>query len=93
MQQIERYNPPPNAIKESDTRSGDYRKHYGDQCWELDALPPRMLNLIIDAEIQRNINDCEDFKLQREIELEGRQQLHTVANNFDDALKYAEVCA
>lgn len=93
MEQIEHYNPPPNTIKESDTRSGDYQKHYGNQCWELDALPPRMLNFIIDIEIQGNINDHEDFKLQREIELEGRQQLHTVANNFDDALKYAEVCA
>ncbi|MDR2754850.1 MAG: hypothetical protein LBC20_04010 [Planctomycetaceae bacterium] len=93
IQQIEQYNLPPNTIKESDTRSSDYQKHYGNQCWELDALLPRMLNFIIDLEIQCNINDREDFRLQREIEMEGRQQLYTVANNFDDALEYAETCA
>lgn len=93
MEQIEQFNPPPNTVKETDTRSGDYQKHYGNQCWELDALPPRTLNQIIDDEIQSNISNLEDFNMQREIELEGRNQLYVVAGNFDDALEYAKVCA
>ena len=42
-EQIRRYNPPPCPVKESDKRSGKYVKQYGNQCWELDALPPDVL--------------------------------------------------
>jgi hypothetical protein len=40
MDQVGVFNPPPNFAKESDKRFEAYRRQYGDQCWELDALPP-----------------------------------------------------
>jgi hypothetical protein len=43
MDQVEAFQPPPNPAKESDKRFDAYRREYGDQCWELDALPPKEL--------------------------------------------------
>ena len=49
-EQIRQYNPPPNPAKETDTRAAGYIKNYGSQSWELDALPPEILDqLITDA--------------------------------------------
>ena len=42
-EQIERYNPPPYPVKESDKRSDKYVKAHGKLCWELDALEPQVL--------------------------------------------------
>jgi hypothetical protein len=38
MDQVERYRPPPNFAKETDTRYPAYVKDFGERCWELDAL-------------------------------------------------------
>jgi hypothetical protein len=47
MDQIERFNPPPNFAKETDSRTSDYVRQYGEQCWELDALDPRYIHALI----------------------------------------------
>jgi hypothetical protein len=44
MDQVGVFNPPPNFAKESDKRFEAYRRRYGDQSWELDALPPEELS-------------------------------------------------
>jgi hypothetical protein len=38
MDQVERYRPPPNFAKETDTRYPACVKDFGERCWELDAL-------------------------------------------------------
>lgn len=47
MQQIRRFNPPPNPAKLTDSRAKEYIKKFGNESWEVDALPPRELTRII----------------------------------------------
>lgn len=47
MQQVNQYNPPPNPAKLSDSRAADYVAKHGAQSWEVDALPPNVLQRII----------------------------------------------
>ena len=50
MDQVERYSPPPNPAKLTDSRCSGYVAKYGGKSWELDALDPHTLNtLIIDT--------------------------------------------
>jgi len=45
--QINKYKPPPNPAKISDPRAGWYIREFGDMSWELDALPPEVLEKIV----------------------------------------------
>lgn len=47
MNQIERYNPPPNPVKVKDSRSVAYSRKFGTSSWEIDALRPELLTSII----------------------------------------------
>ena len=47
MDQIRRYEPPPNYAKASDSRSEGYVKQYGTECWELDALDPSVIQSVL----------------------------------------------
>lgn len=55
--QIRQYNPPPNPAKTTDPRAKDYIKANGSTSWEVDALPPTVLNQILDDEIKNNIDE------------------------------------
>lgn len=67
MQQIRRFNPPPNPAKITDARAKAYIAKYGDQSWELDALPPRELNRIVEQAIARNVDkDMMDAVIAKE---------------------------
>jgi hypothetical protein len=45
--QIHELNPPPNPAKETDVRFAEYRRKFGDESWELDALSPaHLLDLV-----------------------------------------------
>jgi hypothetical protein len=46
-EQVEQYNPPPNPTKPKDTRSVKYQAKHGNECWEVDALPPNVLHEIV----------------------------------------------
>lgn len=92
MEQIERLNPPPNMIKESDSRSKEYCRKYGTKCWELDTLPPQELNRIVESEIMDCIDDMDDFEYHREEELDDRDRLRVVGEHFDEAHEWAVAC-
>jgi hypothetical protein len=47
MDQIKKYNPPPNPAKISDPRATAYIAKHGNSSWEVDALPPTTLNSLI----------------------------------------------
>ena len=53
MPQIEKYNPPPNPAKLTDSRVGGYLKKYGSQSWELDALDPKTITALIEKEANK----------------------------------------
>lgn len=49
--QIQEHQPPPNPAKLTDSRAAAYIEKYGDESWELDALPPRELNRLVENAI------------------------------------------
>ena len=56
LPQIKQYNPPPNPVKHSDVRSQKFIARHGSSCWEVDALPPDVLNDVLEKSIQSNID-------------------------------------
>lgn len=72
MEQIRRFNPPPNPAKITDPRAKWYIREYGRTRWELDALPPRELIRLAEEAVEELIdldlyNRCLDRE-QRDIE-------------------------
>lgn len=83
MDQIERYKPPPNPAKLSDSRARAYIDEYGDDSWELDALDPATISALIDDEV-RGLLDEPTWRDTVEREKEHRRQLAAVAQRWDE---------
>jgi hypothetical protein len=47
MDQVRQYNPPPNPAKTTDSRYEAYASEHGTSSWEVDALPPNVLQQLI----------------------------------------------
>jgi len=76
-EQIKKYNPPPNPAKMSDPRAKEFMRLYGGMSWEVDALPPNVLNKLLDKEIRKHI----DIDLYEEIvnrEGEDKEKLRSL---------------
>lgn len=56
MEQIRKYKPPPNPAKMSDPRAGEYVSMHGTKSWEVDALPPKVLNKLLEDYILQHID-------------------------------------
>jgi len=54
--QVQSFNLAPNPTKRADPRAEGYVAEYGDECWELDALPPDELNRLVDEAIRGEID-------------------------------------
>lgn len=54
--QIEQHGPPPNPAKRTDTRFAKFEEAHGDTSWEVDALPPEVLNEILTDAIEERID-------------------------------------
>lgn len=53
LEQIEQYSPPPNWTKETDSRTKWYIDKFNtDECWELDALSPRVVDQVIRGHVE-----------------------------------------
>lgn len=70
MDQVQRYNPPPNPAKIKDSRAINYIRIYGRDSWELDALEPQVLADLIRDAIATVRNDAlweeDNAEIQRE---------------------------
>lgn len=75
MDQVRQYNPPPNPAKMTDSRAEDYVAMYGNQSWELDALPPDVLDALISEEIGLLV-DFDRFEQARADEEEYRDRIN-----------------
>lgn len=81
MDQIRQYNPPPNPAKLSDPRSGNYIAEHGDQSWELDALPPNVLDQLLRDTLEEFIDrDAYDDIVEQEDK--DKSALRRFANKF-----------
>ena len=57
MDQVNELNPPPNPAKVTDSRFEGYQREFGDESWELDAIPPNALSELVGEEIAARIDD------------------------------------
>lgn len=81
MDQIERYDPPPNPAKLSDSRAGSYIQKYGRESWELDALNPATLAELVREKVCSYRND-DLWEAAVQEEEKGRGELKGLAENF-----------
>lgn len=68
--QVRQYNPPPNPAKVTDPRARAYIEKFGDESWEVDALPPNVLTRLIRASFLKHIdvNKMDSVKLREELD-------------------------
>lgn len=84
MDQVRRYNPPPNPAKESDGRTAAYKIAYGtSSSWELDALDPKVIDKLIDNEV-RNLLDDDAWTESVAQEKAARQLLLDAADKMEE---------
>lgn len=83
MDQIHERNPPPNPAKTTDSRFQAYRDLYGDESWELDALPPQYLVELVQGEIEDRI-DQEAWDARTAEVTDIQERIRTLAKGFDD---------
>lgn len=80
--QVEKYKPPPNPTKLTDSRSGAYLNNYGHDSWELDALEPDVLKELIQKTVTYLIDD-EMWDEVVEKEAAGKEYLSELAARDD----------
>lgn len=73
-EQVEEHDPPPNPAKMTDPRAAQYVAEHGDTSWEVDALPPDVLNDVIREHLDELVDD-ELMEAVKEREDEGRELL------------------
>ena len=89
MDQILKYNPPPNPAKVNDSRFVSYQAEHGNESWELDALEPAVLNKLIQKRIKKYL----DLKLYKELLAEEEREkrlLQAVADRWDEVVDLVE---
>ncbi|TRO55186.1 hypothetical protein E2P64_07580 [Candidatus Bathyarchaeota archaeon] len=79
MEQVQRYQPPENPAKITDSRSAWYIKTYGQSSWELDALDPGIFKELV-----------EDFVLQHRDDLLWDEAVRREDGMKEDLLSMAE---
>lgn len=78
MDQVRRHDPPPNPAKMTDARAAGYVSRYGGESWELDALPPDVLDDLIRSEIEERL-EPDAFEEERRKEERERERLRKLA--------------
>lgn len=56
IDQVRELNPPPNPAKTNDARYEQYRREFGDECWEMDAVTPDYWARLIKETVEPYIN-------------------------------------
>jgi hypothetical protein len=72
--QVQRYNPPENFAKPTDSRFASYVSKFGEHCWELDALHPAVIRELIESAVLR----VRDQKLWEEALAAEAEDLDTI---------------
>lgn len=89
MDQVRKYNPPPNPAKESDSRSGQYVKLYGSSSWELDALDPETLAGLVDDAIG-DFRDNTLWEAAVAKENAERESLRGISSRYSEVAEYVK---
>lgn len=86
MEQIERFSPPPNPTKLTDARASGYISEYGHECWELDALEPKIITSLIRNEVTA-LMDSDLFEEVERKEQTDKSNIQLVCDNYDDVIR------
>lgn len=89
MDQVNEHNPPPNPTKITDSRAGEYLDNYGSECWELDALQPRMIDDLVSEEIQ-DLIDHDLWSQGEATEYDKRKRLAKIHDNWDEIANWID---
>lgn len=87
IEQIETFNPPPNPTKLTDARASGYIEEYGHECWELDALEPKVITSLIRDEVTA----LQDPDLLYEIEhreKEDKSNINLISQRYDEVVDF-----
>lgn len=87
MDQVRRYNPPPNPAKETDSRSASYKRQFGDTCWELDALEPRLIVRLVQAAIRNHLQEPNLFEDQKAFKQQELRRLIAMSRHWDELVR------
>jgi hypothetical protein len=81
IDQAERYGPPPNPAKDTDSRYAGYVEKFGESSWELDALDPTVIADLVREAIEGLI-DRPAWNAAKVEERHGRDMLATVSGKW-----------
>lgn len=87
MDQVTQYDPPPNPAKSTDARYAAYRREFGDESWELDALEPEVIAALIRDEVQGLIDPAAWAEAEQRRD-RGRSQLRRVVNAWVEVTEW-----
>ena len=79
-EQIEKYHLPPNPAKVTDSRAAAYIEEYGNESWEVDALPPDVMVEIIERAIQK----WEDPRIKANVLRQERKDIRELERFRDE---------
>ena len=83
INQIRKYSPPPNPAKVTDARFAAYRKKYGTNSWELDALEPSVLQALVRKAVE-SLRDEELWKAAVQREERERARIRAAAERWEE---------
>jgi hypothetical protein len=89
MDQVDRYDPPPNPAKLTDARATGYIAEHGESSWELDALEPTVLSDLIRSAI-RDLRDDDLWQKVEEKQALERTRLNAVATRWNRVVAAVE---
>lgn len=87
MEQITAYNPPPNPTKLSDARAEGYINNYGYECWELDALEPKVISDLINDEVSALVYP-ELFLEIEEKEEKDKADIKNICDRYNEVVSF-----
>ena len=87
MAQIERYKPPPNPAKLTDSRAESYIAEFGSDSWELDALEPKVIVNLIRTTVKAH-TDMKKWKASEARVEEERTTLTAVAERWEEVKEF-----
>ncbi len=85
--QVDRYQPPPNPAKVTDSRAGKYIELHGTSSWELDALEPTVLAGLIRDEVYA-VRDVDLLEARLAIQQQEQDILERTTGRWADVVEF-----
>ncbi len=87
-EQVRRHRLAPNPLKHADPRAKAYLAEFGEECWELDALPPKALRSLVHEAVSGFV-DKPTWAATARREKEERRRIEVALDDSRDALEQA----